>query len=52
MGPILIITVGVLFLLREFTRFGIFELWPILLIVLGVVLVAQYMASSEGHIDG
>jgi len=52
MGPIMIITIGVLFLLREFTRFGIGELWPILLIVPGIVLVAQHMASREGHIDG
>jgi hypothetical protein len=52
MGPIVIITVGVLFLLREFTRFGIGELWPILLIVPGIVLMAQHMASRAGHIDG
>jgi hypothetical protein len=52
MGPIMIITIGVLFLLREFTRFGIGELWPILLIVPGIVLVAQSMASKSGHIGG
>jgi Domain of unknown function (DUF5668) len=51
MGPIMLITIGVLFLLREFTRYGIGELWPILLIVPGIVLVAQHMASKAGHVD-
>lgn len=52
MGPIMLITIGVLFLLREFTPYGIGELWPILLIVPGIVLVAQSMASKSGHIGG
>jgi hypothetical protein len=52
MGPIMLITIGVLFLLRQFTPYGIGELWPILLIVPGIVLVAQSMASKGGHIGG
>jgi hypothetical protein len=50
MGPVMLITIGALFLVREYTRYGISELWPILLIVAGIVLIAQAMASREGHI--
>jgi hypothetical protein len=50
MGPMMIITVGVLFLVAEYTRFSFGELWPILLIVAGVVLTAQSLASKEGHL--
>ena len=50
MGPLMIITVGVLFLIGEYTRFSFLELWPILLIVAGVVLTAQSLASKEGHL--
>jgi hypothetical protein len=50
MGPVMLITIGVLFLVRQYTRYGIGDLWPILLIVAGIVLVAQAMASREGHI--
>jgi len=51
MGPVILITVGVLFLFGEYTRFGFRDLWPILLIVIGVVSVCQSMASREGHIE-
>ena len=47
---LLIITVGVLFLIGEYTRFSFLELWPILLIVAGVVLTAQSLASKQGHL--
>lgn len=50
MGPVMLITVGVLFLLRQYTHYSIGELWPVLLIVAGIVLVAQAMASREGHV--
>jgi Domain of unknown function (DUF5668) len=50
MGPLMIITVGVLFLIGEYTRFSFLELWPILLIIAGVVLTAQSLASKEGHL--
>ena len=50
MGPVVLITIGVLFLLGEYTRYGFFDLWPILLIVIGAVLVGQSMVSREGHI--
>ncbi|HXW56524.1 MAG TPA: DUF5668 domain-containing protein [Candidatus Cybelea sp.] len=49
MGPIILITVGVLFLVGEYSPYGFFDLWPIILIVVGAVLVAQAMVSREGH---
>jgi hypothetical protein len=49
MGPLMIITVGVLFLAGEYTRYSFGELWPVLLIVAGIVLTAQSLASKEGH---
>lgn len=51
-GPVLggavLLTLGALFLLREFTHIG-FQ-WPVLLIVIGVVMVWQHAASTEGHV--
>jgi hypothetical protein len=50
MGPLMIITVGVLFLIAQYTRFSFGELWPVLLIVAGAVLTVQSLASKEGHL--
>jgi Domain of unknown function (DUF5668) len=50
MGPIILITVGVLFLVGQYSPYSFFDLWPIILIVIGAVLVAQAMVSREGHI--
>ncbi|MGB8542197.1 MAG: DUF5668 domain-containing protein [Candidatus Acidiferrales bacterium] len=51
MGPLIIITVGVLFLIAQFSRYSFGDLWPVLLIVIGAVLVAQQLASKQGHIS-
>ena len=40
-GPITIITVGVLFVLHNFTRFGFDQTWPVLLIVFGLLSLMQ-----------
>jgi len=50
MGPVMIITIGVIFLFHEYTRYSIGDLLPILLIVAGIVLLAQSLASKAGHI--
>lgn len=50
MGPVVLITIGALFLVGQYSRYGFFDLWPILLIVIGLVLVAQALVSREGHI--
>jgi cell wall-active antibiotic response 4TMS protein YvqF len=50
MGPVVLITLGVLFLLgRMHFGYGFRDLWPVLLIVIGLVKVASAMASTDGH---
>ena len=50
MGPVVLITIGVLFLVDKMsTGYGFGELWPVLLIVIGLVKVASAMASTDGH---
>jgi hypothetical protein len=49
MGPLLLITIGVIFLLGQFTPYGFERLWPVILLVAGAVLLAQSSASSSGH---
>jgi Domain of unknown function (DUF5668) len=49
MGPIMLITIGALFLLGEYTRYGFWKLWPVILVVAGIVLCAQSFASRAGH---
>jgi hypothetical protein len=36
-APVTLITLGVLFALNNFTRYGFSETWPVLLIVFGVL---------------
>jgi hypothetical protein len=48
-GPVMLITVGAIFLVGEYTRFGIGDLWPVLLVVAGLMLFVQAAASTEGH---
>jgi hypothetical protein len=50
LGPVIIITIGVIFLLSEYTPYGIGHLWPVILIVIGVFKLAESMVSNEGHI--
>jgi Domain of unknown function (DUF5668) len=51
MGPVVLITVGVLFLIGQYSRYSFGDLWPVLLIVIGVILVLQSLASKQGHIS-
>ena len=51
MGPAMVVTVGVLLLIAETTRFGIHYTWPVFLLVIGGVKLAQTNASTDGHID-
>lgn len=53
MGPVVVVTVGVLFLLQEM-RGGYFDFgntYPVILIVIGLISLASAMASSEGHVS-
>jgi hypothetical protein len=51
MGPAVLVTLGVLFLLSQFHYVGFGRTWPVLLIVIGAVLLAQRNAPLEGHVQ-
>jgi hypothetical protein len=53
MGPAVLITVGVLFLLHEVRGdfFDFSNTYPFILIVIGGVLLASSMAPMTGHVD-
>jgi len=52
MWPAILITLGVLFLVAEYSsRFSFMDIWPILLIVIGAIKVIESTASTEGHIS-
>lgn len=38
-GPIILITIGVLFLIDRFSQFSFGQTWPVLLIVVGVLKI-------------
>jgi hypothetical protein len=44
-GPITLITLGILFVLQNFTRFGFDQTWPVLLIVFGLLSLMQRGAA-------
>ncbi len=49
-GPVVLILLGALFLIDKWnTDFRITHWWPVLLIVFGVMKVAEALAPSEGH---
>ena len=52
MGPAILITLGILFLLDQwrggFLSFG--NTWPVILLVIGGIKLVQASASTEGHI--
>lgn len=50
MGPAVLITIGVLFLVQQSHwayHFG--RTWPVILLVVGVVKLAEALASDAGH---
>jgi len=50
-GPLVLITLGVLLFASQWNwRYGFGELWPVLLIVVGISKVAQALAPMEGHV--
>lgn len=51
MGPAVLITIGVLFLIQQSTwEFGFSRTWPVLLLVIGAIKLAESLATTEGHI--
>jgi|HubBroStandDraft_1064217.scaffolds.fasta_scaffold2100631_2 cell shape-determining protein MreD len=52
MGPAILITIGVLFLIQQFSnRITFGELWPVILIVIGAVKLLEATASTAGHVE-
>src|SRR5689334_6663636 len=51
MGPVIIFTVGILFLLDSVSSLSIWRTWPLLLLVIGGVKLLQSNASTAGHIE-
>jgi Domain of unknown function (DUF5668) len=53
MGSVVLMTVGALFLLENFHLHDLDwdHTWPLLLIVIGVMLMLQRTAPTEGHIQ-
>jgi hypothetical protein len=52
MGPVVLITVGVLFLIDQIIpgmSFG--RLWPVILLAIGGAQLAASLASTEGHVS-
>ncbi len=49
MGPAILITVGVLFLLDNVSHIGFHRTWPAILLAIGVVKLFQSNASFDGH---
>jgi len=54
LGPAVVITIGVLFLLDQMRGgyFSFSDTWPVILVVIGAILLAASLSSSEGHIYG
>ena len=51
MGPAMLLTIGLLFLIAELVPFaGLSHTWPAILIVIGLVKVFQGNASTAGHL--
>jgi hypothetical protein len=50
MGPAMLVTVGMLFLLQSLNVASFDRTWPAILLVVGVVKLLQSNASSAGHI--
>lgn len=53
MGPAVVITLGILFLLGQLRGdfFSIWRTYPVLLVVMGLISLASAFASTEGHTD-
>jgi len=53
LGPAVVITIGVLFLLQQM-RGGYFSFentYPVILVVIGAILLASSLAPMEGHLN-
>ena len=51
MGPAVLVTLGILFLLEQQNVISFGRTWPVLLVVIGLIKVFQGNASTAGHIE-
>jgi hypothetical protein len=53
MGPVIVTTIGILFLLSEVRGgyFGIGHTYPVLFMVIGAMLLGSAVAPMDGHIE-
>jgi hypothetical protein len=51
MGPAMVFTIGMLFLLQSLNVVDFDRTWPAILLVVGVVKLLQSNASTAGHIS-
>lgn len=51
MGPAVLVTLGVLFLLANMSQYPFERTWPILLIVIGAIKVLGYVMPDSGHLN-
>jgi hypothetical protein len=51
MGPAVLVTLGLLFLLANVTDYPFERTWPVLLIVIGAIKVVRYVIPDSGHVN-
>jgi hypothetical protein len=50
MGPAILITIGVLFLIHQsYWNYGFGRTWPVIILVIGAIKLAEALSSTEGH---
>ena len=50
-GPVMMVTIGTLFLIANYTRFDFHDLWPVILIVMGGLMLLRPSSSRAGHLN-
>jgi len=50
-GPAVLVTLGILFLLENSSNYPFYRTWPILLIVIGAIKVVRYVIPDSGHVN-
>lgn len=51
-GPVMLITIGTLFALDQFTGFGFSRTWPAILIILGLLSLGERLVPGNRRDDG
>lgn len=51
MGPAVLVTLGLLFLMENMSDYPLQRTWPIMLIVIGAIKLARYVIPDSGHVN-